>query len=166
MKILPVINISYSSKERPDFDPRALLALGPQISVDLLPPLVVEKWFMNKQNKPRKITKISALIDTGASITGIDIELFRKLNYPPIDVATLTTPSGHSHTNIYMVRLAIPSEQDPNFPPNIPRIIIDNIKAVGVQLANQQYKILLGRDVLSKMILVYNGSQALVTLGY
>ena len=39
-----VINISYSSAERPHYDPRALMVLGPQINVDILPPLVVEKW--------------------------------------------------------------------------------------------------------------------------
>ncbi len=42
--IMLVINISYSSAERPHYDPRALMVLGPQINVDILPPLVVEKW--------------------------------------------------------------------------------------------------------------------------
>ena len=33
---MPVI-ISYSSAERPHYDPRALMVLDPQISVDILP---------------------------------------------------------------------------------------------------------------------------------
>ena len=41
--VMPVINISYSSAERPHYDPRALMVLGPQITVDILPPLVVGK---------------------------------------------------------------------------------------------------------------------------
>jgi len=40
---MPIINISYNSPERPYFDPYALMVLGPQITVDILPPLVVEK---------------------------------------------------------------------------------------------------------------------------
>lgn len=163
---MPVINISYSSSERPNFDPRALAVLGPRISVDLMPPLIVEKWLQSRKQPSKIQTNVPALIDTGASVTGVDNSLLNNLGYPPIGVTALTTPSGATRTNIFMIRLVIPSKDDPKFPPNMPRIVIDNIKAVGVQLAKQPYKILLGRDVLSRLILVYNGPQALITLGY
>lgn len=41
---MPVINIMYHTRERPQFDPRALMIMGPQINIDVLPPTVVEKW--------------------------------------------------------------------------------------------------------------------------
>ena len=121
---------------------------------------------INRKIKPQTLQRVQALIDTGASATGIDINVLRQLNYPPMGVTKLATPSGTITTHIYIVKLTIPSKTDPNFPPNMPKIEIDNVRAIAVQLANQPYKVLLGRDVLSKMILVYNGPQALITLGY
>ncbi|MGC8935701.1 MAG: hypothetical protein ACP5LN_11125 [Thermoproteota archaeon] len=111
-------------------------------------------------------TNLQALIDTGASVTGIGENILNKLGYPPVGVANLASPSGVTQTGVYVVRLVIPSKSDLSFPPNIPRIIIDNIKVVAVKSSNQQLGVLLGRDILSHMILVYNGSHALVTLGY
>jgi len=163
---LTVINVGYHSRERPQFDPRALVAAGPRINVDVLPPVVVEKWAASSNVRLVSAPNVQALLDTGASVTGVDEEILRKLNYPPIGIVSLSTPSGTSSTRIYMVRLVIPSGADPGFPPGIPRIIIDNVRVIAVKLGNQPYKVLLGRDVLSKMILIYNGPHALITLGY
>jgi len=81
-------------------------------------------------------------------------------------VSDLATPSGVTHSEVYIVRLVIPSQKDPRFPPNVPRIIIDNVRVIAVKLESQPYKVLLGRDVLGGMVMVYNGPQALITLGY
>jgi len=163
---MPIINISYSSPERPNYDPRALMVLGPQITVDILPPLVVEKWAKTSEKEVEQAPNLGALIDTGASVTGVDETVLRQLGYPPIGVSSLTTPSGTSQTGVYMVRLVIPSQKDQRFPPIIPRITIDNVRVIAVKLDRQPYKVLLGRDVLSSMVMVYNGPQALITLGY
>ena len=163
---MSVINISYSSAERPQFDPRALMVLGPQISVDIMPPLVVEKWAKSTGKEVKQAFNLGALIDTGASVTGIDESVLNQLGYPLIGVSSLSTPSGTSRTGVYMVRLVIPSQKDSRFPANIPRIIIDNVRVIAVKLERQPYRVLLGRDVLSRMVMVYNGPQALITLGY
>jgi len=166
METMPVVNLSYASRERPQFDPRALIAMGPQISIDILPPSIVEKWAQIRKVSVKKTSKVTALLDSGASVTGIDDQVLTELQYPPIGIAGLSTPSGTRQTNMYMVKLVIPSRSDPNFPPIIPRIIIDNVRVISVTLSNQPYKALLGRDVLSKMIMIYNGPHALITLGY
>ncbi len=163
---MPIINIPYSSAERPYYDPRLLMVLGPQIRVDILPPLVVERWAKSSKKEVKQALNLRALIDTGASVTGIDEGVLNQLGYPPIGVSSLATPSGTSQTGVYMVRLVIPSQRDPNFPPNIPRIMIDNVRVIAVKLDRQPYKVLLGRDVLSRMVMVYNGPQGLITLGY
>ncbi len=163
---MPVINIPYSSAERPYYDPRVLMVLGPQISVDILPPIVVEKWAKSIKREVKQAHNLEALIDTGASVSGVDEAVLNQLGYPPIGVSSLTTPSGTSQTGVYMVRLVIPSQGDSRIPANIPRIIIDNVRVIAVKLDRQPYKVLLGRDVLSRMIMVYNGPQALITLGY
>jgi len=134
--------------------------------VDILPPLVVEKWAKTSEKEVNQATNLEALIDTGASVTGVDETVLRQLGYPPIGVSSLATPSGTSQTGVYVVRLVIPSQKDQRFPPNMQRITIDNVRAIAVKLDRQPYKVLLGRDVLSSMVMVYNGPQALITLGY
>jgi hypothetical protein len=163
---MPVINISYHSSQRPQFDPQALVALGPQISIDILPPSVVQKWASSNNVSINSALCQMALLDTGASVTGVDENLLAQLQYPPIGIANLSTPSGTVQTQVYMVMLVIPSRSDANFPPTIPRIIIDNVRVISVRLGNQPFKVLLGRDVISKTVMVYNGPQALITLGY
>ena len=126
-------------------------------------------WRSGNKNHNQNIASksyVPALIDTGASVTGIDRKLLKDLNYPPLGITNLVTPSGTAQTNIYLVRLVIPSNKDPNFPPNVPRIIIDNVRAIAVDLSNQRYKVLLGRDVLRNIVMIYNGPHALITLGY
>ena len=103
--------------------------MGPQINVDILPPSVVEKWAQTRKIQLATAPRLPALLDTGASITGVDEDVLKKLRYPPIGVANLSTPSGTTTTSIYMIRLVIPSRIDPGFPPNIPRIIVDNVYA-------------------------------------
>ena len=78
----------------------------------------------------------------------------------------MATPSGVMKTQVYMVRIAMPSKAAAGFPQNVPRIIIGNVRVIGVRLGAQKYKALLGRDMLSRLILVYNCPQALITLGY
>jgi len=164
---MPIINIYYAtSPEKPGPDPHVLAALGPQITVDILPPLVVEKWAKSSGREVKQAHNLVALIDTGASVTGVDENVLSQLGYPPIGVASLATPSGISQTGVYMVRLVIPSQRDPHFPPDMPRIVIDNIRAVAVKLGSQPYRVLLGRDVLSRLVMIYNGPGALITLSY
>ena len=73
-------------------------------------------------------------------MTGVDEDILKKLQYLPIGVANLSTPSGTTMTNIYMVRLVIPSRNDPDFPQHIPRIVIDNVRVIAVKLSKHPYK--------------------------
>ncbi len=133
--------------------------------MDVLPTRALEEWAKSHGKKVKSAT-IRALIDTGASITGIDAPILREMDLPPVGAASLTTPSGSAETDVYMVRLIIPSKKSEGFPPNLPRIVIDNVRVVAVKIENQPYRGLLGRDILSGMVMVYNGPHALITLGY
>ncbi|MEB3755302.1 MAG: hypothetical protein GSR79_00350 [Desulfurococcales archaeon] len=62
---MTVINVGYHSRERPQFDPRALVAAGPRISVDVLPPVVVEKWAASSNVRLVSAHNVQALLDTG-----------------------------------------------------------------------------------------------------
>lgn len=166
MDLMPIVNLSYANIQTRQNDPKALAAIGPQINIDIEPPSAASSWAKASKIALRSASNIMALFDTGASITGIDYQILAQLQYPPIGIGNLATPSGTIQTQMYMVKLVIPSRSNPSFPPNMPRIIIDNVCVISVDLSRQHQKVLLGRDILRRMILVYNGPQALVTLGY
>jgi len=118
---MPVLNISYHSSQRPQFDPYALIAMGPQISIDILPPSAVESWAKSHNVTVQTALNQMALLDTGASVIGVDDNVLANLQYPPIGIANLSSPSGISQTQVYAIRLVIPSRSDPRFPPDLPK---------------------------------------------
>ena len=104
-----------------------------------------------KQPVPGPI-QIRALVDTGASCTNIDPDVFSQLGLTPTGVATVHTPStgtaGHV-TNQYDVSLVL-------LHPKL-SFTFFAIPVIESQLAIQGIQGLLGRDVLAKCLLVYDG---------
>ncbi|MGB9734581.1 MAG: hypothetical protein ACP5KM_03520 [Conexivisphaera sp.] len=169
---MPVINVRYQAGPgRPDPLPSLLVELGPMISVDVLPPSVVEEEAASSGREVGRAENLMALIDTGASVTGVEGDVLRSLGYPPVGVALMNTPSGAVRTEVYVVKLVMPSMMDPRFPPNVQRIVKDyvhvlSITKLGSPRPQYQYRALIGRDVLADLFVAYNGSQALITLAY
>jgi predicted aspartyl protease len=95
-----------------------------------------------------------ALIDTGATNTCIDEQAARELGLPVIDVGRMTSAThAHQTCNIYPVQIVIPGTLALNSP-----------RTVGAALASQDLLVLIGRDVLSKCNLFYNGPAGQFTL--
>jgi predicted aspartyl protease len=94
-----------------------------------------------------------ALVDTGATFSAIDEGIADKLGVKPIGLAPSGTAGGEVMLNIYAARFILPLNIQVGFS-----------RATGVRLAGQQYIALIGRDVLSQMILVYNGPAGLISL--
>jgi hypothetical protein len=97
-----------------------------------------------------------ALIDTGASHTCVDESSLVKLGVNPIGVATTRTAAGPANQSRYPVRLEFPGEG----------LDLEFSSVTGVDLSGQAIDIgaqshpivvLVGRDVLSQCVLVYNG---------
>lgn len=99
------------------------------------------------QGKPVPIPKTGwALIDTGASNTCIDEKAAQELGLPVIDVGFMLSATHEKvPCNIYPVLI---NSQIMNF--NSPR-------TMGAGLAAQGLMVLIGRDVLQRGILIYNG---------
>jgi hypothetical protein len=102
------------------------------------------------------------LIDTGASGTSIDISIPPALGLTPSGLTSVHTPStGNTPVlkNQFDVRLTIPH-------PGINR----NFLAIPViesdLLTSQGIHGLLGRDILSFCVLIYNGDTGLYTLSF
>jgi len=106
---------------------------------------------------------IDALVDTGASCTCIDPGVLEALNLTPTGSTEMHTPStsGVPHqVGVYDVALNIPGREGDS-PLYIPQIAV-----MATQLSSQGIKALIGRDILSTCVLVYNGSIGLFTLAF
>lgn len=104
------------------------------------------------------------LVDTGASCTCIDPRVMKALKIPPSGKAKMVTPStgaGVSIVDQYDVSLAIYSRREE------PPFKILNLPIIESELqANQGFDVLIGRDVLARCILHYNGEMGVYTLAF
>ncbi|WP_377779190.1 aspartyl protease family protein [Paraburkholderia dipogonis] len=102
------------------------------------------------------------LIDTGASNTNVDPTLLAPLQLQPTGSIQVHTPSTNGAPvvcNQYDVELAIGS-------PNGPPFTIAALPVTEASLITQGIAGLLGRDVLSRCTLIYNGVLQMYTLCY
>lgn len=109
------------------------------------------------------LQNVRALVDTGASCTCVDPMIFTALGLQPTGSAPMLTPSTGPipiDADTYDVGLAIP-----NGPNN--GLIIHNMPVSASELfLAQGFHVLLGRDVLSKCILTYNGAVGIFIFSY
>jgi hypothetical protein len=102
-----------------------------------------------------------ALIDTGASITSFDASIVSKLGINPNGVALVGTAGGSQQQSTYQAKFTFPGTPIPGF--EHPRVLGCNL--AGQTVLNRQPIIaLIGRDILSKCVLVYNGPAGMYSL--
>ena len=94
-----------------------------------------------------------ALIDTGASNTCIDEKAAQELGLPVIDVGATQSASHDKHPcNVYPVQIVTPV------------VTMNSPRTMGANLSAQGLLVLIGRDVLSRCTLFYNGPAGEFTL--
>ena len=108
-----------------------------------------------EERKAVRPLKASLLIDTGASCTMIDPRIIDQLDIRPHSVTSISTPSSASHqVPVYAVNIGIPGIMF-----NLP-----DVPVVSNTLAPQQIDGLLGRDILSQCLFIYNGKNGDFTI--
>lgn len=104
----------------------------------------------NGKNIPMPI-QVNALIDTGASFTCISSDIAKQLNLSPHGLTNILTAGHPNLSNIYDVFLDIGVDFDT-------QLVFDPIRVVEVPLIGQSnIGCIIGRDILSKGVLVYIG---------
>jgi predicted aspartyl protease len=130
-----------------------LRVTGPIIEVSVVPPKPVVE-LLEKEGKQIPSVKAIALIDTGASSTCISQIIVDKLKLIPFDVQTVLTDGGESQQLLYDIGIVLPITQ--------PNVL--TVQSPCADLTKQPFQILLGRDILSKCTLFYNGFDNSFTL--
>jgi hypothetical protein len=85
----------------------------------------------------------------------VDEEVIASLGVPPINRVSVQTPSGQAQQYLYPALLTFPGTQLPGG---------EFSSVVGATLAAQGIIALIGRDVLSRCLLVYNGPADMFTI--
>ena len=103
---------------------------------------------------------INGLLDTGASSTCIDPAVMQSLGLTPTGFVPIITPSTGTTPHMceqYDVAIAVLLRGSAVH-------IIDTLPVIASPLAHQGHEALIGRDVLSRAILIYNGHEGNLTL--
>ena len=124
----------------------------PDIQISLPQPLV--NVLTEKEIPiPEPITG-NALIDTGASVSVVDLSVISSLQISPVGVATVQTTAGDVLQNLFPIRFVIP------------RLVIDVSAVLGADLKPFGIVALIGRDILNLFMMIYHGHAGRITLAY
>ena len=107
--------------------------------------------------------KIRALIDTGASCSCVDEQVINDLGLTPTGSVPIFTPSTGTtpcNKDQYDISILI------SFPFASISRGFPICPVVSANLAPQGYQALIGRDLLSTSLLVYNGQEGIFTLAF
>lgn len=95
------------------------------------------------------------MIDTGAAFTCVDVEAAERAGLRTVDTGRITSATHEGEpTPIYACRLEFVGWD----------ISLTKHRAYGARLAPQDLVALIGRDVLSQCVLIYNGADGAFSL--
>lgn len=103
-----------------------------------------------------------ALVDTGATRTAVDSAAIAALEVRPVGATTLLTAAGPAEQEMFPARIEFPA-----FGASIEFGSVTGVDLGDHSLPDGRKLIcLIGRDVLSRAVMVYNGPGALWTIAF
>jgi len=144
--------------------PDALRIFGPFLPVQIEAPSALVSQVQQEGKPPPAPVAGFALIDTGATATAVDETAIGQLGVQPIDVATVGTAGGAQPRLVYPGRLSFPGTPLGTF--EFGRLLGVDLAGQSVPLPQGQIIVLLGRDILQRCILIYNGSVGMFSLSF
>jgi hypothetical protein len=146
---MPIVSGRATYEERPIIE---FLARPPEARIELL----------REQGRPPKMKVVRALIDTGANDTCIERSLAMELDLDPsgeVEVHGVTSGTGTETGIVFRVQL---------FHAGVPAVELSpSARVIAVKdLSRFDARILLGRDLLSRGILIYDGPQERFTFAF
>lgn len=156
MPIFKVKLLSQGQQPIPPNNKALLQARGPVVQVQIEVPLALSKQLAASGTAVPQPVAGWALLDTGATSTAVDDSVVSSLGVMPIGVAQVGTAGGPTTHPVYPIRLQIQGVG----------LAIDFGRVTGAPLKGMGLVALIGRDVLSNMILIYDGPSSEFTLTF
>jgi hypothetical protein len=108
--------------------------------------------------------QVSALIDTGATASGIDLPLLKALDLQPSGEITILTPStGQGEHRCLTYDISV------NFLGLVGGLggqLFQAVEVLGLDLSRQPIDMLIGQDILKESILIVNGHANFFSLAF
>lgn len=112
-----------------------------------------------------RFQRVQALIDTGATMSGIRREIAETLGLPPQGKVIITTPSGEHPARLYRLRIGLyVGSDDQSHAGAQPYVLPDSFLAIQCS-SGEAFNMLLGMDVLGRCDLhIFASGSGTVTL--
>lgn len=137
----------------------ALQRTGPILQVVISPTRQhLDSLAENNKAIPQPVSGF-ALIDTGATSTAVDESVCRELNISPTGAARTAHAGGSEIRQCYPIQVSFPGS-------GLPSTVIPTAMSVNLQFGKKPYVLLLGRDLLSRLRLVYNGPMGRIEVAF
>jgi hypothetical protein len=154
---MPILRFPYDQEEGSQLE-----HIGPLIPVTVsLPGALAELRSKTEPDIPEPI-RGRAILDTGAFATAIDMKVFSRLSIPAIDHLPINSVSGHLMSLIFPANISFPEL-------GIPKLEMERV--IGCELGwrgeqDDDLLMLMGRDLLKKFLVVYDGVHGELLLGH
>ena len=121
---------------------------GPLMEIQIAPSSPVVEFLRSNDDEVPTPIRCAAMIDTGASSTVIREGIAQQLNLNPRGSVNIATPSCAQYPcNTYDITMLFPAT----------KVAIQIVTVVEAPLSGQNIDCLIGRDILKRSILIYEG---------
>ena len=144
---MTVFTRHWVNQETQTCDPKILHDRGPALAVSISVPDDVAALLTTDQKAVPNAVSGTALIDTGAGWTAIDIEILTALGLTPKSTIPVIGPTGAEEQGVFQVKIEFTGTGIPAFEQMV----------IGSKIAGFNHASLVGRDILQHFLMVYNG---------
>lgn len=155
---MPIFKFKIHAQGQVPIPPNSglLQAAGPVVGVQIEVPHALGQQLAGAGKPiPAPITG-KGLIDTGATTSVVDASVVSALGVNPVGVVPVGTAGGPVTQPVYPIRLQLQGVG----------LVLDFSRVTGAPLKPMGLIALLGRDVLTRMVLIYDGPSSEYTLSF
>ena len=131
--------------------PEGLALLGPTVRVHIS----FDSNLLAGFSEASQEQEVPALVDTGAQESSIDSELANELGLLLVDQQVIAGAGGRHTVDVFLAQIYVP---------DLGQTLHGHFAGVHLAQGDMPHKAILGRDFLSRCVMIYDGPENRVTL--